>query len=543
MTDIQSVTDDVPCGCGPTAEEARTLRGGITRRRALSAGAIGVFLAATGASLAPSAFAAEYPTWDDVEEARNNEAAKGAEVTRIQGLIRSLEQDVDTKQAEADRLGQEHVLALEAYEDAVARAESLQQQADAESARADAAAAKLGALAADQYRSGNTDPTLDLFFSGSAGSAEDLLSRLGSMDRLVDANREVYADAAGARDSARHLSDQAQVARDERNRREAEAEQKMQTAQAAAQAALAALASQNGYRDVLDAQLAALQDTTSRTISQYQAGVEVRRREREARIRRVREAAAARAREEERRRREEERRRQAPNNVGAGGESSSSGGGGGRSSPPGGFDRRTDGSARGSEPAAASAVTATAPAPATGGLTSRAAADPRSTPRTPAPSSLLDTAAHGATTSRSSTQTARSLGTRTSSTVATTSTTGNECAPVKLLRTSAAPAPPAAATSTSRCTSAASGLTLPPSSEHEGSQFEPPHARTARGHNCSPLGGSTWRRANICPGACVATACLRWPDDRYAEGSPHCRVPGAGARARYTRRAVRGCIA
>jgi len=125
MTDIQSVTDDVPCGCGPTAEEARTLRGGITRRRALSAGAIGVFLAATGASLAPSAFAAEYPTWDDVEKARNNEAAKGAEVTRIQGLIRSLEQDVDTKQAEADRLGQEHVLALEAYEDAVARAESL----------------------------------------------------------------------------------------------------------------------------------------------------------------------------------------------------------------------------------------------------------------------------------------------------------------------------------------------------------------------------------------------------------------------------------
>ncbi|MCT2087445.1 M23 family metallopeptidase [Microbacterium enclense] len=87
MTDIQNVTDDVPCGCGPTPEEARTLRGGITRRRALSASAIGVFLAATGASLAPSAFAAEYPTWDDVEKARNNEAAKGAEVTRIQGLI------------------------------------------------------------------------------------------------------------------------------------------------------------------------------------------------------------------------------------------------------------------------------------------------------------------------------------------------------------------------------------------------------------------------------------------------------------------------
>ncbi len=331
MTDTHHVTDDVPCSCSPTPEETRTLLGSITRRRALSISAIGVFLAATGAGLAAPAFAAKYPTWDDVEKARKNEAAKGAEVTRIQGLIRSLEQDVDAKQAEADRLGQEHVLALEAYEDAVVRADSLQQQADAESARADAAAAKLGALAAEQYRSGNTDPSLDLFFSGSAGSADDLLSRLGTMDRLVDANREVYADAAGARDSARSLSDQAQVARDERDRREAEAEQKMQTAQAAAQAALAALASQNEYRDVLEAQLAALQDTTSRTISQYQAGVEARRREREERIRREREAAAARAREEERRRRDEERRRQKQsNNSGAGGGSSSSGGGGGK---------------------------------------------------------------------------------------------------------------------------------------------------------------------------------------------------------------------
>ena len=61
----------------------------MNRRAALGLGLLG--LAARrwrlAGPLARPAFAADYPSWDDVERAKANEAAKQAEVTKIQGLI------------------------------------------------------------------------------------------------------------------------------------------------------------------------------------------------------------------------------------------------------------------------------------------------------------------------------------------------------------------------------------------------------------------------------------------------------------------------
>lgn len=309
VTDLSEATD-VDCGCAPTADEMRSFSSRISRRNALGLGILGVAAASTGLGFALPAFAAtSYPSWDDVEKARNNEAAKGSEITRIQNLISSLENDVAAKQAEAERLGVEYQDALIAFEDAAARADALQAKADAEEARAKESAAKLGVLAAQQYRSGKGDATLELFFSDSSASADELLGRLGTMDRLVDANRDVYAEAVGARDSAKSLAAQAQVARDERDKRKVEAEQKMQAAQDAAQAAQAALAAQNEHREVLEAQLDALRDTTAKTVAGYKAGVEAARKAREEAARKAREEAARKAREEEARRLAEEKRR------------------------------------------------------------------------------------------------------------------------------------------------------------------------------------------------------------------------------------------
>ena len=308
---------DVDCGCAPTADELRSLRT-ISRRGVVGLAAIGVVVGSVGLGVAVPAFAAKYPTWDDVEKARANQAAKSTEIARIEGLIRGLERDVDAKQAEAERLGQEYLLALEAFEDAVDRAQTLQDQADAETARAREAAAKLGDLAALQYRNGKSDPTLELFFSGSGADADDLLARLGAVDKLVDANRDVYADAAGARDSAQSLTDQAKVARDERDRLKLQAEERMDAARQAAQAAQTALLAQSEHRLTLEAQLSALQDTTAKTTAGYRAGVVAERKRREEAQRKAREQAAQRAREEERRRLEEEERRRQQAAAGGG---------------------------------------------------------------------------------------------------------------------------------------------------------------------------------------------------------------------------------
>lgn len=311
------------CGCAPTAKEWRAFRSPLSRRGAIGVGVAGI--AGAGLLLASPAWAASYPSWDDVQRAKANEASKASEVSRIEGLISQLEQDVADKQAVAEQLGYEYEQAQQAFEEAAERALSLQEQADAEERRASEAAGKLGRLAAQQYRTGGDDTSLELFFSDSAASADDLLARLGTMDQLLAANKSVYAAATAARDNARSLSDQASVARDERDRLQQEAEQKMVAAQNAATAAQAALDAQAQHLDTLQAQLAALKDTTAKTVADYQAGVEAARKARLERERRAREEAARRAAEEERRRREAEEAANAGNGGGGGGGGSPAG--------------------------------------------------------------------------------------------------------------------------------------------------------------------------------------------------------------------------
>lgn len=266
------------CGCAPTPRERRALFPTMSRRAALGMGLLGVAaLGVTGGPVISAAFAADYPSWADVEAARANEAAKAAEVTKIQGLIQSLNAEVARTQAEAKVASDIFYEAQQAFFAQARRADELQAQADEKAAQASESAAKAGRLAAQLYRDGGDDTSLELFFSGSAATTDDLLARLGTMDKLIERNSDVYSEAVLARDSAQSLSDQAVVARNERDRLQADAEQKMVAAQEAANAAQAALDAQTANLATLEAQLAALQDTTAKTVADYQAGVEAAR--------------------------------------------------------------------------------------------------------------------------------------------------------------------------------------------------------------------------------------------------------------------------
>lgn len=307
----------VDCGCAPSAEELRHLddarvRHTLGRRGFVRIGALGL-LAAASLGVAAPAFAAAYPTWDDVQRARANEAAKATEISRIQGFIATLNANVTRTQAAAEEASQEFFLAEEEYFAAVARADDFQSQADAQAAVAATASERAGRVAAEMYRSGGDDTSLRLFFSD-AGDADQLLSRLGRADKLLQRNRDAFADASLARGAAQSLSDQAAVARDERDRLKQLASQRMEESQAAANAAQQALDEQSTNLVVLEAQLAALQDSTARTVADYQAGVEARRR----------------AEEEARRRAEEEARRAAAAAAAAAAGGGGGGGGGGQ---------------------------------------------------------------------------------------------------------------------------------------------------------------------------------------------------------------------
>ncbi len=313
-----AASDD--CGCAPTPAERHALwaPGGLTRRAALGLGALSaVALSAFGiAGGVNAAYATTYPSWDDVEKARKNESAKATEITRIEGLIAGLTQKVAQTEAAAVAAADEFYEAQQAYFDAAADADDLQAQADEQASLAEESARKAAQVAAQLYRNGGDDTALQLFFSGSAADADELLSKLGTMDKLLAYNQTVYDDAVAARDSAQLLTDRAVVAREERDRLQKVAEEKMVAAQNAADAAQAALDEQTANLDTLESQLAALKDTTATTIAGYEAGVAERARlEAERKKREAAEAAAAAAEE-------------AKNNSGGGSSSSGSGTGG-----------------------------------------------------------------------------------------------------------------------------------------------------------------------------------------------------------------------
>jgi murein DD-endopeptidase MepM/ murein hydrolase activator NlpD len=239
-------------------------------------------VAAVVSSVSAPAWAVDYPSWEDVQAAKGNEQAKQAEISRIEGLIADAAAQVQQTEAIAQQRGAEYQAAQEEFDSADQKANALQGQADASKTEADAATARAGLLAAQLYRSGGADLGTGLLLDGDSGNADQLLAKLGQASKLAEINSGVYSSALSAKNSAQALSDQAQVARDEREKLRVTSEQKLAEANAAAQAAEAQLAEQQQMGVVLEQQLAALKDETAATVEQYQTGVEERRKAAEA---------------------------------------------------------------------------------------------------------------------------------------------------------------------------------------------------------------------------------------------------------------------
>ncbi|NRD08913.1 M23 family metallopeptidase [Rathayibacter agropyri] len=234
----------------------------------------------SGLLVATPAQAADYPTWADVEAAKGNTAAAAAQVDRITSLIGDLQREVTAAQQLAQQRGDEHFAAQQAFDLASDRSRELDDKASASAQKADAASQQAGLLAAQLYRSTGTDLSVNMFLDQKSGQADQLLSKIGNMTKLVERSSAIYEQASAARNTASSLADQALVAQTERERLRVAAEQKLAEATAAQAASEAALAEQQQQSVVLEQQLAALRDTESKTVAEYEAGVAAREAER-----------------------------------------------------------------------------------------------------------------------------------------------------------------------------------------------------------------------------------------------------------------------
>lgn len=270
-------------------------------RRALATVVV-TALAVTGTTIgAAPAAAVDYPSWDELQAAKNNTAAAATAVEEIISLIAQLEQNVATTRAEAERRMVEYLDAQQRYDDAARKADEIQALADQTAAEADSAKQNAGQVAAQLYRSGGGDLSVDLFLeSGDDAATDALLSKLGNMEKMVERTSEVYRSAQTKTNDAAALGEQAVVAEAEREKLRIAAEQALAAAQEAQAAAEAALAESQAQKIVLDQQLKFMKDTEAKTTALYEEGERIRQ-------------------EEERKRREEALRAGAPGAVASSG--------------------------------------------------------------------------------------------------------------------------------------------------------------------------------------------------------------------------------
>jgi cell wall-associated NlpC family hydrolase len=220
--------------------------------------------------LAGPASADDYPSWDDVLNARQSEAATNAEIAKIESLLVTLESDADALGRVAQQRGEEYNAAKNALDAASAKSAKLQQQVSAAEERAAESSRRAGQLIAQFARTGGGSLSLGLMLSS---DSDDLLNNLGTMSKITEQSALIYRQAVLDKNLAQALTDQAKLAEKKRRTLAATAQQALDAAKASADAALAKVAEQQAAAEQMYAQLATLKGTTADVEAGYAEGL------------------------------------------------------------------------------------------------------------------------------------------------------------------------------------------------------------------------------------------------------------------------------
>ncbi|MCS5719902.1 hypothetical protein N1027_17365 [Herbiconiux sp. CPCC 205763] len=216
--------------------------------------------AASLAAAPASSVRADYPTWDEVNAAKLNEQAKQTEVNNILAALDQLENDAAQRTQEALQRGQEYLQATYDLQAATTYADTLDTQAAAATEKASTANTQAGQIAAQLYRAGG-DSTLNLILN--QNDSDSLLYQLGTMSKLTEQTAGIRDAAVAAQNTADALTDQAALAKAERDKLAQQANDRLAAAEEAQEKAKAKVAEETTHKDQLYAQLGSLQNTSA----------------------------------------------------------------------------------------------------------------------------------------------------------------------------------------------------------------------------------------------------------------------------------------
>jgi hypothetical protein len=237
------------------------------------AGALAVLLAASlsvlPASAEEDAPPGGYPSWQDVQNAKQSEAGKAAEVSRINDLLGGLQSQAETLGNAAVTSAAEYAAAESALQAASSKVDVLTAQTARAGAELGQYKKEIGALAAQSYKTGGTNMG---FFLALDAVQTNSIQGLNVVQLVTDKMATLVNKSAAAERVSRALAEQEQAAKAERERLSVDARTKLDAAQSAQQAMSRKIAEQQEHSEELTAQLASLKGTTAAVEGEFRQG-------------------------------------------------------------------------------------------------------------------------------------------------------------------------------------------------------------------------------------------------------------------------------
>jgi murein DD-endopeptidase MepM/ murein hydrolase activator NlpD len=241
-------------------------------RSALAAVILGSLLAT--AAVTP-AHADTYPTWSEVKAAQKSESKAKAAIKRINALLASQKEELDAAKLATEKAGTAAEAAQNKADEQALIYANLKDQSDAAAVEAETSRVQAGAVISELYRSGGSDVSMSLMFSGD--KADDLLYQLGAMSTIAQESQVIYERAQHDSNAEKALAGQAKAAKKIFDTLNDEAQAKLATAQAAQADYQAKQDAAIATHATLEAQLLVLTKKRKATQADYNAGVEARR--------------------------------------------------------------------------------------------------------------------------------------------------------------------------------------------------------------------------------------------------------------------------
>ena len=129
---------------------------------------------------APTARTVDYPTWGDVQRAKASQAAKQAEVNKIQGILKQLSAQADALGKLAEQKAELFNRATTALAAATQKTDKLQGQADAAAAKAAKSSRRASALIAQLAQTGGGNISWNATHPSRGCSQENLVATGGA---------------------------------------------------------------------------------------------------------------------------------------------------------------------------------------------------------------------------------------------------------------------------------------------------------------------------------------------------------------------------